>query len=136
MALNPHRTAAAANAALDAWKTLLNSGKLRIYDGTQPATASTAISGNTLLAELSFAATAFGASANGVATAAAITSVNAAATGTPTWFRALKTGGVDVTDNVFDGTVGTSGCDLTINSATITAGATVSVTSLTITENM
>lgn len=136
MALNPKRTAAAANAALDGWKTLLNGGKLRIYSGTQPATASTAISGNTLLAELTFNATAFGASSNGVATANAITPVTAAATGTATWFRALDSGGVDVTDNVYDGTVGTATSDLIINSTAIQSGAQVSVTTLTLTENM
>jgi len=136
MALNPKRTAAAANAALDAWKTTLNSGKLRIYSGTQPANASTAIAGNTLLAELTFNATAFGASSNGVATAGSITAVSAAATGTATWFRALKTGGVDVTDNVYDGTVGTATSDCIINSTAIQSGAQVSVTSLTLTENM
>jgi len=136
MALNPKRTASAAGAALDAWKTQLNSGKLRIYSGTQPATASTAISGNTLLAELTFNATAFGASSNGVATAGSITAVSAAATGTAAWFRALKTGGVDVTDNVYDGTVGTATCDLIINSTAIQSGAQVSVTTLTLTETM
>lgn len=136
MALNPKRTATAANAALDGWKTLLNGGKLRIYSGTQPATASTAISGNTLLAELTFNATAFGASSNGVATANSITPVTAAATGTATWFRALDSGGVDVTDNVYDGTVGTATSDLIINSTAIQSGAQVSVTSLTLTENM
>jgi hypothetical protein len=136
MALNPKRTAAAANAALDAWKVLLNGGKLRIYSGTQPATAATAISGNTLLAELTFNATAFGASSNGVATANAITPVSAAATGTATWFRALDSGGVDVTDNVYDGTVGTATSDCIINSTAIQSGAQVSVTTLTLTENM
>lgn len=136
MALNPKRTAGAANAALDGWKTQLNSGKLRIYSGTQPATASTAISGNTLLAELTFNATAFGSSSNGVATANSITAVSASATGTATWFRALKSGGVDVTDNVYDGTVGTATSDLIINSTAIQSGAQVSVTTLTLTENM
>jgi hypothetical protein len=136
MALNPKRTAGAANAALDAWKTQLNSGKLRIYSGTQPATASTAISGNTLLAELTFNATAFGASSNGVATAGSITAVSASATGTATWFRALKSGGVDVTDNVYDGTVGTATSDCIINSTAIQSGAQVSVTTLTLTEAM
>jgi hypothetical protein len=137
VALNPKRTASAASAAVDAWKTQLNSGKLRIYSGTQPANASTAIAGNTLLAELTFNATAFGASSNGVATANAISDVSAAATGTATWFRALKSGGVDVTDNVYDGTVGTATCDLIINSTAIQSGATVHVaTSPTLTETM
>lgn len=43
MALTPRLTNLAANAAADAVTVLLNSGKLRIYDGTQPAAADTAI---------------------------------------------------------------------------------------------
>lgn len=137
MALNPKRTAAAANAAVDAMAALLNNGYLRIYSGTQPATAATAISGNTLLAELRFNATAFGAGSNGVATAGDFTAdASANATGTATWFRALDSGGVDVTDNVFDGTCGTSAADLILNSVSIVAGANVDVTSLTLTESL
>lgn len=129
------QTTKAVNAAADAVCALLNSGKLRIYSGTRPATADTAISGNTLLAELTFGSTAFGASVAGVATANAITADSSADnTGTATWFRALKSGGVDVTDNVFDGDVGTSGSDLNLNTTSIVAGASVSVSSLTYTQ--
>lgn len=133
MANNPKRSNAAVNAAGDAVTALLNSGKLRIYTGTQPATADTALSGNTLLAELTFGATAFGSASAGVSTANAITSDSSAdATGTASWFRALKSDG---TTAVFDGTVGTSGADLNLNSTAISAGATVSVSSFTYTEN-
>ena len=72
MALNPKRSNAAVSAAADAVCPLLNNGYLRIYSGTQPATADTALSSNTLLAELRFGATAFGAASNGVATANSI----------------------------------------------------------------
>jgi hypothetical protein len=48
-------TNAAVNAEADAFARLLDNGYLRIYSGTQPATADTALSGNTLLAELRFA---------------------------------------------------------------------------------
>jgi len=66
-----------------------NSGKLRVYDGTPPADINAALSGNTLLAEMTFNATAFGASASGVATAAAITQdASADATGTASFYRA------------------------------------------------
>lgn len=133
MALNPKRTNATASAACDAFAALLNTGYLRIYSGTQPATADTALSGNTLLAELRYGNPAFGSAANGVATANAITQDSGAdATGTATFFRALKSDGTTV---VFDGSVGTSGCDLNINSVAISAGAAVAVTSQTITEN-
>ena len=133
MALNPKRSNAAVNAAADAVCPLLNNGYLRIYNGTQPATADTAISGQTLLAELRFNATAFGAASNGVATANALTADSSADnTGTASWFRALKSDG---TSTVFDGSVGTSAADLVLNSVLISAGASVSVTSFTYTEN-
>lgn len=133
MALNPKRSNAAVSAAADAVTALLNSGKLRIYDGSQPATANTAITTQNLLAELTFNSTAFGAASNGVATANAITSdTSADATGTATWFRALKSDG---TTPVFDGSVGTSSADLVLNSTAISSGAQVSITSFTYTEN-
>lgn len=133
MALNPKRSNVAVSAAADAVCPMLNNGYLRIYDGTQPATADTAVTTQTKLAELRWNATAFGAASNGVATANAITSdASADATGTATWFRALKSDGTTV---VFDGSVGTSGCDLNLNSAAITSGSAVSVTAFTYTEN-
>lgn len=133
MALNPKRSNAAVSAAADAVTTLLNSGKLRIYDGTQPATADTAITTQTLLAELTFGSTAFGAASNGVSTANAITAdTSADASGTATWFRALKSDG---STPVFDGSVGTSSADLVLNSTSISSGAQVSVTAFTYTEN-
>jgi hypothetical protein len=128
MALNTKQANAAVNAAADAVCALLNNGYLRIYDGAQPATADTAVSGQTLLAELRFGTPAFGAASGGVATANAITKDSAAkATGTATWFRALKSDG---TTPVFDGSVGTSGCNLNMNSVAIQENAEVSVTSL------
>lgn len=133
MALNPKRSNTAVSAAADAVCPLLNNGYLRIYSGTQPATADTAVTTQTLLAELRWNATAFGAASSGVATANAITSdISADNTGTATWFRALKSDGTTV---VFDGSVGTSGADLNLNSTSISAGAAVSVTSFTYTEN-
>lgn len=110
---------------------LCNSGYLRIYDGAQPATADTALSGQTLLAELRFSATAFAGSIAGVATANAITAAVAAATSTATWFRVLKSDG---TTAVWDGSVGIATADLVLNSVAIQINAQVSVSSLTLTE--
>ncbi len=125
-------TNVAANAAADAIAPLLNNGYLRIYSGVQPATADTALSGNTLLAELRFGATAFGAAAAGVATANAITAdASADASGTATFARLFKSDG---TTAVLDCTVGTGGTDIVLNSAAISAGATVSISALTFTE--
>lgn len=132
MANNFKQSNAAVNAAADAVCALLNNGYLRIYDGTQPATADTAVSTQTLLAELRFGATAFGASVAGVATANAITADSSAnATGTAAWFRALKSDG---TTAVFDGSAGTSGCDLNLVSTSINAGDNVPVAAMTYTE--
>lgn len=131
MANNPKLTNLGANTAVDALAALANSGKLRIYSGSQPTDADTALGAQVLLAELTMNATAFGASSAGVATANAITADSSAdATGTAAWFRLLKSDG---TTKLLDGTVGTSGCDLNINSTSIQAGAQVSVTSFTIT---
>jgi hypothetical protein len=117
---------AGSRSANDAALTLLNAGgagSMRVYSGTMPAKADSALSGNTLLATLTLSATAFGATAN------AITSdTNAANTGTATFFRLVNNAGVAV----IQGTVGTSGTDAIINSASITSGDTVSCSSLTI----
>jgi hypothetical protein len=133
VALNPKLSNAAASAAADAVCPLLNTGYLRIYDGTQATNADTAVGAQVLLAELRFGATAFGAASNGVATANAITADSSAnATGTATWFRALKSDG---TTAVFDGSVGTATSDLVLNSTSIASGANVSVSSFTYTQS-
>ena len=131
MALNAKISNAAANAAANAVVDLLNAGKIQIYDGAQPATPDTAVSDQTLLAELTLGNPAFGDAALGVATAEAITGDAAAnATGTAAWFRVLTSADAAI----FDGSVGTSGCNLNLNSVAIQAGAAVSVTAFTYTQ--
>jgi hypothetical protein len=115
---------------------LLNSGKLNIYaiGSGVPVTAATAITDQPLLAELTLGNPAFGnADANGVAAANAITGdTSANLTGTAAFFRLLTSGAA----SRFQGLVGTSGCDLNLNSIAIQADADVEVTSLTITEGL
>jgi hypothetical protein len=120
-----------ANAMLDAITTAIGSnGKLRIYDGTQPATADTALSGNNVLADLALSATFAAGAASGVLTADTITADSSAdATGTASFFSLLTSGNV----RILDGTVGTSGADLNLNTTSIVSGASVAVSSLTIT---
>ena len=131
MANNPKISSAAVNAQADALSDLLDNGYLRIYDGTQPANANTAVSSQVLLAELRFNATAAAAAAAGTLTMNAITQDSSANnTGTATWFRALKSDGSTV---VFDGSVGTSSCDINLGSTSITSGSSVGVTSMTFT---
>jgi hypothetical protein len=117
------------NAMLDTITTRAGSSALlRIYDGSQPATGGTA---TTLLAELTCNATFAPAASGGVLTLNSITADSSAnATGTATWFRIVQSGG---STHVLDGTVGTSGADLNLNSTSIVSGGTVSVTSFTIT---
>ena len=95
MALNPKRSTAAVNLEADAIAggAYLNSGKLNIYSGTQPANANTTKGAAVLLAALTLNVDAFGAAVAGVCTANAITSdTNAPATGTATWFRVNTSG--------------------------------------------
>ena len=62
----------ASSAAADAVVRLLDGGTVRIYDGRRPATVDTAITDQTLLAELAFSKPAFEAAVDGVAKARAI----------------------------------------------------------------
>lgn len=128
MASNFKRADAAVNEEATRVGALANSGKLRIYSGTQPANADAAITG-TLLAELTMNDSAFGSPTAGLITAAAITQDSSAdADGTATHFRLFKSDG---TTPIFDGNVGTSGCDLNLNSVSIQAGGVVAVSSFT-----
>lgn len=127
------QTTAVRNAQLDALNSQTGtSAKLRIYNGTRPANANTAITSQTMLVELTCNATAFAAAASGgVLTANAISNGTAAATGTASWFRLWQSNG---TTAIMDGDVSTSGADLNINNTSIATGQTVSVTSFTVTD--
>lgn len=117
------------NALLDAITTFAgNSGKIRIYSGSRPATGG---SETTILAELTCNSTFAASASGGVLTLNAITQDSSAnATGTASWGRLLKS---DSTTIVFDFNVGTSGSDLNLNTTSIVSGGPVSITSFTIT---
>jgi hypothetical protein len=130
----PSVSVVARNAALAAITAKIDvggAGTLVFYSGTKPATVDTALSGNTVLATLTFSTTSFGAPASGVSTANAITSGTAVASGTATFARAFAHDG---TTAVIDFGVGTSGADINLSSTTISSGQTVSITSLTLTQ--
>jgi hypothetical protein len=130
MANNPKLANVGANAAADAVVDQADGGSLRIYDGTQPTNADTAVGAQTLLAELALGTPAFGAAAAGVATANAITDDSSAnATGTAAWFRVVTSGAAAL----WDGSVGTASADLVLDSVSIVTGGTVSISSLTFT---
>jgi hypothetical protein len=101
---------------------------IRLYDGTQPANANTAISTQTLLVDLTIAG-GFGTDSNGTITLGAVTSGTAVASGTASFFRIVKSDGTTV---VMDGSVGTSGSDLNLNTTTVASAQTVSITAGTI----
>ena len=101
---------------------------IRLYDGSQPANANTAISTQTLLVDLTIAG-GFGTDSNGTITLGAVTSGTAAASGTASFFRIVKSDGTTV---VMDGSVGTSGSDLNLNTTTVASAQTVSITAGTI----
>lgn len=132
MAQNPLPYDASVIAAVNAFTALCNSGFIKIYTGAQPA-LNGAVTG-TLLASLTFSATAFpAATASGgtvTATANAITSGTAGNTGTAGYFALLKSDGTTI---VATGSVGTSGADLNLNTLTITSGNTVSCSSFLVT---
>jgi hypothetical protein len=125
---------AARNAAADAVVDLIDggagAGTVKIYTGSQPASANDAESG-TLLATITLADPAFGAAATGVATATDPASVNAVATGTAVWFRVEDSTGA----NVMDGDcTATGGCgSMTLSTTSLVSGSPVDITSFTVT---
>lgn len=130
MAADPRITNAVASAMADVIGDSLDSGTIKIYTGTIPTDADTALGAQTLLATLTFNAAAFAAASNGVITAGAITSdTSADATGTAAWARIATSGAV----TKMDVTVGTSGDDINFNSVAFQVGATISITAMTIT---
>jgi hypothetical protein len=103
---------------------------LKIYSGAVPANAA-ATNAGTLLATLACAATPISGYTDtgtaGRATFGAITSATAVATGTASFWRRQTAGGVVIDQ----GSCGTAGADLNLNTTAITSGSTVSVTSAT-----
>lgn len=137
MAHAPRISNLAANAAANAVAALCNNGYVHIYNGVQPLSADTALSGNTLLASPRFNATAaFGPAANGVLTAGAFTNGTGLSTGTATWFRAMQSNNSTV---LFDGIAGVSVVgnmpDLTLSAVAITVGANVPIAGFTYTQS-
>ena len=123
------------NARLDQITTFAGANALlRIYNSTRPATGG-AISGPTLLAQLTLNATFAPGSSSGVLTLNAISSaLSAAATGLASWFRIVK---ADGTTFVMDGDVSTQAAgtgDLRLDNTSIVLGGTVAVSSGVLTE--
>lgn len=125
-----------ADAAVDACDagTGVPQATLIIYSGTPPTLVDTGLAGNTILAQLDMSNPAFGAAADAAPGATAGASAisddtSADNAGTATFFRILDRDSVPK----IQGAVATSGAELNMNSVIISAGATVQVTSLTVT---
>jgi hypothetical protein len=129
MSSNVHVATTSRNGMIDNLAARLNNGFIKVYSGTQPANANTALSGNTLLVTHGFGATAFGSAASGSATANAISSGVIAASGTATFARLYESDG---TTAVMDISVGSSGADLNYPTTTFTAAVTATISSFTL----
>ena len=126
MPLNTQLANATVNAQAAALATLCNGGLIRVYNGTQPATADTALSGNTLGVTLTFGNPAFPAAVGGLLTANAITPGTAVADITPTFARIFKSDGTTV---IMDVSAGATGANLLLGA--FTTGTLVGATSFT-----
>lgn len=110
------------------------SPKIRIFSGSIPSNADASLGSAVQLAELVCAATPFSTFSDtgtaGRATFGPIASDSSAdATGTAAFFRGYDNAG---TTTKFQGTVGTVGTDMILNTTSVTASSTVSITSATI----
>jgi hypothetical protein len=122
------------NAMLDKLVERLDLGAgpatLKIYSGTQPADGDAALSGNTLLATLTFSDPSAPAAALGVLTFSVITEDSSAdAAATATFGRIQDSAG----NNRFDGDVGTAGALINLNRTDFAVGGPVRITSFTLT---
>jgi len=116
------------NAQLDAITTFAgNAAILRIYNGTRPATGGAA---TTLLGTFTLGSPLAAGAVAGVLSPTLPADTTGAAAGTATWFRIVK---ADGTTHVLDGSVGTSGADLNLNTTTVSVGVALAITAFTIT---
>jgi hypothetical protein len=108
-----------------------NGAIINLYQGTAPANANTGITTQTLLVSCVLAG-AFGTDTNGTLTLGTVNDGIAVASGTASFFRIFKSDGTTV---VMDGSVGTSGEDLNLNTTTINITQTVNISGGTIIRN-
>ncbi len=132
MASDIRYSTATLNGFLDTINTRIGaSGRLRIYDGTKPTNADTALGAQVKLADLALSATAFAAASSRSITANAITTDTAAVAGTASWATFTTSGGTRVMD-VTAGVTADSP-DLVLDSKIIQTNADVAVTSCVLT---
>lgn len=117
------------NAQLDAITAFVGAaGKLAVYSGTRPATGG-AVGGAVKLAEFTTGSPFAPAASGGVLHPNIPAAVKGLAAGTATWFRESKSDGTQAVD----GSVGTSGADLILNTTSVVVDADVTIADWTIT---
>lgn len=123
---------AAANAVADLVDAGAGAGLVRVYTGTQPASADLAAVG-TLLAAFTCNDPAFGNAAGGTATlvVSPVPSTTGIAAGDASWFRLLDSTGTTVLDGSVTATGG--GGDMIMTTVTVSVGLTLQLTAGTIT---
>ncbi len=119
------------NARADAKATTVGSaGLLRIYTGSAPADCVTAASG-TKLAEHTLGSPFAAGASGGVQSPTLPSNVNALATASAGYWRVYKSDG---TTCVIQGTCGTSGADMNLNTLSLVTGGPVQINSWSFTE--
>jgi len=111
--------------------TWLAAGEIRVYDGTRPANADTAVSTQTLLVTFTMANPA-GTVTSGVFTGTNPAAAMVAASGTAVWARMVDSSA----GTVFDADVGapSSGSLIEIDNVTLASGGYCTITSFVLTE--
>ena len=133
MALNLQLSVGARNARLDAIETTgSTSPKLQIWTGTQPADCATTDSG-TKLVEMSLPSDWMNAASSGTKTLLGSWTGTGITNGTAGYFR-IKPTSVTGTNAFIQGTVGTSGTDMTLDNTSIATSQVVNVNSFTLTD--
>jgi hypothetical protein len=116
-----------ANTQATAFAPSCNGGAVNIYSGPQPASADTAISGQTLLATLTFGSPAWGAASSGILTANAITPGTGLTNGTAAFARLVSASSATIADIQ----VNVSAAGLNLSSTAIVTSEPVTVNSFT-----
>ena len=120
---------------VDAVKALFNSGTVRIYGGTVPADVDASLGAATLLAEMTLANPAFGASTSSgndivCSIPAPISDSSANATGTATFFSLLNSSAAVLAQGTAGG--GGSGSDMLLTQPALVSGGPVEITTITL----
>lgn len=122
---------AAQNRQVDSIGDDLNSGTLKIYTGSQPASGNDAASG-TLLVTINLPADAMAAAASGIAAKSGTWSGVAVTDGTAGWFRIANSGATRNYDGSVTAVAG--GGDIELDDVSILTGQTVLISTFTVTQ--